>query len=236
MITLRKNEDRRHVPHAVRNTWLTFYPPNRPKALFDEFVTLSTFNEVRLAPGRAAAVPLHENAEVITYVHQGSLLQEDSDGGSNVILAGQFQCGRADSAERRYDTNMSRTKHAHLFQICFVRAHPGERLPLQQKHFTAAERKGVLCLVASPAGCNGSLRLNHDARVYSAILDAGKHLCHQLPSGRSAWLHIVYGQARLGSILLTVGDGVGVTGEASVSLTTHEDSEILLVEVARPRA
>ena len=127
---------------------------------------------------------------------------------------------------------MSSTTWAHLFQICL----PCETVELshQQRHFTAAERKGRLCLIACPDGSHGSLRLTRDARIYSTVLDAGSHFCHPLAPGRSAWVHVVRGQVKLPSVDLATGDGVGVTEEASVSLTARDKSEILMIETARP--
>ena len=103
----------------------------------------------------------------------------------------------------------------------------------EQKRFTAAQRRNVLCAVASRDGRRGSLRIRQDALICSSILDPGHHLFHELLLGRSAWLHVVYGEATLNDIVLTQGDGVGVTTELSVSLTALENAEVLLVDSAR---
>jgi redox-sensitive bicupin YhaK (pirin superfamily) len=89
----------------------------------------------------------------------------------------------------------------------------------------------VLCVIASPDGRKGSLRIHQDAFIYSSILDPGVHLVHELMTGRSDWLHIMYGEATLDDIVLTQGDGVGVTIEPSVSMTVRENTEILLVDL-----
>ena len=68
--------------------------------------------------------------------------------------------------------------------------------------------------------------------MYSALLEPGQHVVHTLTPGRAAWLHIVQGEVTFGDLVLTTGDGAGVTAERSVSLTAREDSEILLVDVA----
>jgi redox-sensitive bicupin YhaK (pirin superfamily) len=47
----------------------------------------------------------------------------------------------------------------------------------------------------------------------------------------SAWLHIVSGEATLGDVALTRGDGAGVVGEPVVSLTARAHTELLLVDV-----
>jgi len=101
----------------------------------------------------------------------------------------------------------------------------------EQKFFSVAERRGVLCIVASPDGRKGSLRVHQDALIYSSILDVRQHLVHELPQGRIAWLHVVRGEATLGDLVLTTGDGVGVTGEPAVSFTAQEDTETLLLDL-----
>ncbi len=99
-------------------------------------------------------------------------------------------------------------------------------------HVAAALRHNVLRIVASPDGRLGSLRIDQDALIYSSVLDPGHHAVHELLPGRSAWLHVICGEAASHDIILNRGDGVGVTTERSVSLTAHENAEILL---DRPR-
>jgi len=68
--------------------------------------------------------------------------------------------------------------------------------------------------------------------LYSAMLEPGRHVVHELAQRRSAWVHIVQGDATLGDIVLTTGDGVGVTAERAVSLTARVRTEILLLDLA----
>ena len=113
----------------------------------------------------------------------------------------------------------------------FQRTTPGR----EQKRFSTAERRGALCVVASPDARRGSLRLHQDALLYSALLGPGKHVVHALPEGRSAWLHLVEGEITLGDVILFSGDGAGLTGERAVSLTAREETEILLVDLGAER-
>ena len=80
----------------------------------------------------------------------------------------------------------------------------------------------------------GSLRLHQDALLFSALLAPGQHVVHELASGRSAWLHVVSGELTIEDVVLGAGDGVGITDELAVSLTTREGSEILLVDLGGP--
>jgi redox-sensitive bicupin YhaK (pirin superfamily) len=231
MITLRRANERHHSRRHKRDLWFTFFPQNRTDPLDDGFGVLATLNEDRLPPG--ASVPHHPapDEEIITYVREGALSQKDSMSCcSGVIRAGEFQCmtaGRNSHSER----NASRTGWAHVFRISLHPTEPGLKCSHKLKRFSAAERLGVLCVVASPDGRKGSLRLRQDALIYSAMLDPGQHLIHELSPGRCAWLHVVHGEVTLGDDVLVAGDGVGFTLERAVSFTAREESEILLFDL-----
>jgi redox-sensitive bicupin YhaK (pirin superfamily) len=127
------------------------------------------------------------------------------------------------------DTNPSRANWTHLFTIGLGSA----VLPPahEQKRFSVAQRRDGLCLVASATARAGSIGIREDGSVYSALLRAGQHVVHDLRSGRRAWLHIVSGQVTVHGLLLTRGDGVGISEERSASFAAVVDSEVLLVDV-----
>jgi len=231
MITLCRDTERRHVQNGKQDTWLTFFPQDRPGPLADGFGFLAIFNEMRLPPDGGTAPYPRDEAEIITYVHKGALAQEDSTGRSGVIHAGEFQRMTTGRGIRHKERNASRTDWAHIFRIALHPSEVGLDCAYEQKRFTAAQRRNVLCVVAARDGRKGSLRIHQDVLIYSSILDPGHHLFHELLLGRSAWLHVLYGEATLNEIVLTQGDGVGVTIEPSVSLIVQEKTEILLVDL-----
>jgi redox-sensitive bicupin YhaK (pirin superfamily) len=168
-------------------------------------------------------------------VRSGALSQESSTGISGVIRAGEFQRMTTGLRIRYKATNTSPVDGAHVFLISLCPSEVGLDPDCEQKRFTVAQRHNVLCVVASPDGRKGSLRLHQDAIIYSSILDPGHHLVQELLPGRSAWLHLVDGKAKLRDTILTQGDGVGVTLEPSISLTVQESAEVLLVELGAVR-
>lgn len=231
MITPRRNLERRHVQRGKHDTWLTFYPQERPSSFADRFGVLVAFDEMRLPPGEGTAPYSGDEAEIVTYVYKGALAQEDSTGNSGVIHAGEFQRMTTGRRIRHKETNASRSDWTRVFRISLRPSQVGLDGPHEQKRFTAAQRHNVLCVVASSDKRKKSLRIHQDALICSSVLDPGHHLIHELLPGRSAWLHVVYGEATLNDIVLTRGDGVGVTNEPSVSLTVQENTEILLVDL-----
>ena len=231
MIALRRAKERHLDRHRKRDVWLTFYPQDLADPLYGGFGTLETFNEERLAPG--SGMPSHpdHDAEIVSYAREGALAYEDSMGCSGVIQAGEFQRMTTGRGIRHNETNASRIDRAHIYQIGLRSWQAGLEPGYEQKRFSAAERRAGLCIVASPDARRGSLRIHQDALIYSAILDPGQHVVHELAQGRSAWLHIVQGEVTLGDDVLTTGDGAGFTAERAVSLTAREATEILLLDL-----
>jgi quercetin 2,3-dioxygenase len=234
MITLRKANQRHHDRRRKQEVWLTFYAQDRADPLADGFGALELLNEDRLPPSASVARQPRHDAEIVTYVRQGALAYEDSLGRSGVIHAGEFQRVTAGRGLRHSETNASPTDWAHVFQIWLRPSEVGLESSQEQRRFSAAERRGGLCVIASPDARHGSLRIHQAALMYAAMLDPGQHVVHELARGRSAWLHLVEGEVLLGDILLTAGDGAGIATERAVSLTAREPTEILLLDVGEP--
>jgi redox-sensitive bicupin YhaK (pirin superfamily) len=231
MITLRRARDRHHDRRREREVWLTFYPHARPGPLAGGFGALAILDEDRLSPGTGVPARPHSDAEIVTYVRGGALAYDDATGGSGVLQAGEFQLTTVREGSRHGETNASRTDWAHVFQI-WLRPGPAELAPgREQKRFSAAQRRGALCVVASPDARRGSLRFHQDALLYSAMLAPGTHVVHELGAARSAWLHLVEGEITLGDVVLSTGDGAGLTAERAVSFTAREEAEILLLDL-----
>ncbi len=235
MFTLRRNMERRNVQHGKHVIWHTFYPQEHPGTFPNHFGILATFNEIRLAPGGVSLPHPSEETEIVTYVYRGALVQEDSTGNSGVVHVGEFQRMTIGRGIIHKETNASRINSACIFRISMHPSEAGLDCAHEQKRFTAAQRHNLLCVVASPDGRKGSLRILQDALVYSSVLDPGNHLIHELLPGRSVWLHVISGEATLQDVILTQGDGAGVSAEPSVSLTALENTEILLVDLGPPQ-
>lgn len=231
MITLRRADQRLHERTRQRDVRRTFDPGDPTDPLADGFSDLEILDEIRLSPDGGAARTSGYGTEVLTYVREGALAHEDSTGRSGVVQAGELRRMTFGRGARHREMNASRTHSAQIFQI---RLHPSQaqvEAGDERKRFTAAQRRGVLRVVASADARGGSLRIHQDALVCSALLDPGQHVAHELSPGRCAWLHIVQGDVTFGDIVLTTGDGAGITAERAVSLTAREETEILLFDL-----
>ncbi|MGB8298685.1 MAG: pirin family protein [Polyangia bacterium] len=231
MITPRRAKERHHDQSRRHEEWLTFAPQERVDPLADGFGSLEILTEGCLAPGASFPRHSHHDVEIVTYVCEGALAYEDSMGRSGVIYTGEFQRMNAEDGIRHSEMNASRTDGAHVFRIGLRSWEAGLDSGHEQKRFSVAERRGGLCVIASSDARRGSLRIHQDALMYSAMLDPGQHVVHELSPGRRAWLHIVQGEVTMDDVVLCAGDGAGVTAECAVSFTTQEKAEILLVDL-----
>lgn len=236
MITLRRDQDRHHRRSNGQETWHTFQALEGQPAFVAGFDTLELLGEIRLRPGASAPHQKHSDAEMLSYVREGTLAYHDSSGRSGVIHAGEFEIVTAGPGIRRSEDNASRANWVHVFQIGLCASTRGQEPRKEQKRFSVAERRNELCVVASPDARKKSLFIQQDSLVYSALLDVGQHVVHEILPGRIAWLHLVQGKVTLGDTVLTTGDGVGLVDEKVISLTAQEESEILLLDIAERRS
>jgi redox-sensitive bicupin YhaK (pirin superfamily) len=233
MITLRRSAERRHIALEKQKTWMTFDPENQADPLREGFGTLKIFNEAILTPGRAFILQTHKDMVVVTYVNEGVMIfNRPQLGKTGLMEKGDLHQGVSASTAKQYTLNVSNSDDARLFQSVFApgtsQLEPGN----EKKHFTLADRQGVLKLIASPDGKEDSLKIQQDAEMYSSLIHKGNHMVHELKPGRKAWLHVVKGRIDLEGMALLAGDGAGFDGERAVSFTAQEPTEILLFDLA----
>jgi quercetin 2,3-dioxygenase len=231
MMVVRRAQERRHDRSGNANSWLTFDSRAQADPLARGFNGLQVLSESRLPPGRASLPHPHRDAEIITYVLDGALAYDDSLGRSGVLNAGEFRRMTAGQGVICAEINASGTDWVHVFQLWLRSRDAGMHPGHEQKRFSTAERRGRLCLVASWDARLGSLHLREHALVYSALLERGHHIIHDLAAGRAAWLHVVAGEVTLGDVALVAGDGAGISGVRPLAFTAREETEVLLLDL-----
>jgi redox-sensitive bicupin YhaK (pirin superfamily) len=232
MILLRRAGERGHANHGWLDSHHTFSFADYHDPQWMGYGPLRVVNEDRVAAGGGFAPHRHANMEIISYVIEGALQHRDSIGNGSVMRPGDVQCMSAGSGIEHSEFNASQDAPVHFLQVWIqpnrINAKPG----YAQQHFPIASRRGVLRLVASPDGADGSLAILQDARVYASVLAPGETVAHELGVGRRAWVQVVRGALRLDDeTVLVAGDAAGIDARNVLHLRAESDSEMLLFDL-----
>ncbi|GAC1437570.1 MAG: pirin family protein [Terriglobales bacterium] len=205
----------------------TFYDPK-----WMGFRALRVINEDWVAPAGGFPTHPHRDMEIITYVLEGALAHKDSLGTGSIIRPGDGQRMSAGSGIRHSEMNASQTEAVKLLQIWLLPEREGIEPSYEQKSFPTEEKRGKLCLIASPDGKEGSVTIHQDAKLYVSLLASGEQVTHGLSNGRSAWLQVAKGAVELNGNALSRGDGAAISDEQKLTIKGTEDAEVLLFDLA----
>ena len=168
--------------------------------------------------------------EIISYVLSGAIEHKDSMGNGRVIRAGEFQYMAAGTGVRHSEFNPSKTDPLRLLQIWIQPDTKGVAPRYAEKNYSAAAT-GMLHLVASKSGREGSMAIHQDASLSLAKLDAGQQVEYPLAAGRHAWVHVAEGEVSINGTKLGGGDAVGVSEESVLKIAAAKPSQVLVFDL-----
>lgn len=232
MISLRWGDERGHVDHGWLDTYHTFSFADYHDPRHMGFRHLRVINDDRVRGGHGFPPHPHRDMEIITYVLEGALEHKDSMGNGSVIRPGDVQRMSAGTGVVHSEFNPSKTDHLHLLQIWILPRVRGLAPGYEQKTFEDAELRDGLRVIADRGGRDGAVTIHQDVTLYAGRLSPGVKVEHRFAPGRSGWLHLARGAARLNDTPLTAGDGAAVSDERALTVTATEPSEILLFDLA----
>jgi redox-sensitive bicupin YhaK (pirin superfamily) len=192
---------------------------------------LRVINEDWIAPGKGFGTHGHRDMEIITYVLQGSLAHKDSMGNVKAIPPGDVQRMSAGTGVQHSEFNHAPDATTHLLQIWIEPNLMGVKPSYEQTTFADAAKQGQLCLVASPDGARGSVKIHADARLYAGLFEAGQTASLDLASGRKAYVHLVRGALTVNGVALNGGDAALLCDEAAIALSDAQESEVLVFDL-----
>jgi quercetin 2,3-dioxygenase len=204
----------------------SFYDPNRMG-----FRSLRVINDDRIAPGAGFPTHGHRDMEILTYVLSGAVEHKDSLGTGSVIRPGDAQIMSAGTGIQHSEFNPSPTEPLHLLQIWILPDEQGITPRYEQKAFPPEEKRGKLRLIAAKDGRDGAVTIHQDVDLYASILEDGDVVNYHVQPHRYAWLQIAQGIANLNGEELRAGDGVQISGEEKLEISTNTSAEILLFDL-----
>ncbi len=184
---------------------------------------LRVLNDDLVAAGAGFPPHPHRDMEIVSYVLEGALAHEDSNGNKGIVAAGEVQFMRAGTGVAHSEMNASRSERVHFLQVWF---HPRTRsAPPAYGQEKVAFTPGAWTTLAAP---DAGMRIDADARMLTTRLDAGDEISYDLAAGRAGYLYVIEGEARVGETVLAKGDALLVDAAFT---TTGIGAHLLLFDL-----
>jgi hypothetical protein len=231
MAEIRRAEDRGHADHGWLDSYHSFSFADYWDPQHVEFGPLRVINEDRVVPGAGFGTHGHRDMEILSYVLDGELAHKDSTGTSSVIRPGDVQRMSAGRGVMHSEFNGSQSKPVHFLQIWIQPNVLGIPPGYEEKHFTEAEKRGRLRLIASPDGSDGSVVIRQDARVYAGLFDGDEQAVLEVATGRRLYVHVARGEMTANGEILRAGDALKLTGVTRLELAGGRAAEVLVFDL-----
>jgi hypothetical protein len=232
MLTLRKSEERGYADHG----WLKSYHSFPFAAYYDPdhmgWGNLRVINEDRIEPRTGFGKHSHRDMEIISYVLSGELAHQDSLGNIKGIPAGDVQRMSAGSSVTHNEFNNTNDQVTHFLQIWIEPNVRGILPSYEQKTIPAAEKQGVLRLIASPNGEKGSVVIHADAKVYAGLFDGNENASLDIDPARKGYVHLIRGEITVNGQKITTGDAVLLEQESQIQITDANKAEVLVFDLS----
>ena len=230
---LHKAATRGHAAHGWLDSWHTFsfaayHNPERT-----HFGVLRVLNDDTVAPGMGFGRHPHDNMEIISIPLEGDLEHQDNTGTNAVIRKGDVQIMSAGTGIAHSEKNKNGDRPVKFLQIWVFPDKKNVAPRYDQKTFTDAEKLNKLLTVVSPVGTtDGGVQIHQDAWFSLGKLEKGNALDYEVKKeGNGVYAFVLEGDVTINDIVLSRRDGLGISEEKKLSITTTSDAEILLMEV-----
>src|SRR2546425_9025614 len=107
-------------------------------------------------------------------------------GTGSIIRPGDVQRMSAGTGVTHSEFNPSSTDAVHFLQIWILPERPGMPPGYEQRRFPVDEKRGMLRLIASRDGRDGSVTVHQDVDLFAVILEAGQAAPHAPEEGPPA--------------------------------------------------
>lgn len=232
MMTLRKSAERGHADHGWLNSYHSFSFADYHDPAHMGFGKLRVINEDRIAPGTGFGMHGHRDMEIISYVLEGELAHRDSIGNGASIRPGEVQRMSAGRGILHSEYNHAPAATTHFLQIWILPDELGLEPSYEQKMFSPEDKRGRLCLVASPDARDGAVKLHADATMYVGLFDGEERAALSLDRQRLAYVHVARGQVSVNGQRLQAGDAAKLRAEERLVLEHGCGAEVIVFDLA----
>ena len=193
---------------------------------------LIVLNDDEIAPHTGFGLHHHENVEIVSYLHEGTVTHRDDQGNIGKTHAGDVQVMSAGTGIRHSEENEEDVP-IRLFQIWLKPSAAGGIPQWGNKPFPKADRAGAFVPLASGRNAEGALPIRTDAEVYGALLQAGGRTSFSFRKGDAGYLVPATGEVEVGMVQVGAREGLVIENEKMVAINALRDSELILVVTAK---
>jgi redox-sensitive bicupin YhaK (pirin superfamily) len=231
MIQIRAAVERGHAQHGWLDSWHSFSFAEYRDPAHMGFGPLRVINEDRIVAGAGFGTHGHRDMEIISYVLDGALAHQDSLGNGSVIRPGDVQRMSAGTGVMHSEFNHLQDAPTHFLQIWIEPDRRGIAPGYDERHFPMAQRRGVLRLIASPDGADGSLTIAQSARLYAGLFDGDEQARLPIEVGRRVYVQIARGQVAINGVTLGAGDAAKLVAEPMLIVDCGVQAEVLVFDL-----
>jgi redox-sensitive bicupin YhaK (pirin superfamily) len=204
-----------------------YYDPERMN-----FGMLRVLNDDIIAPGQGFGTHPHSDMEIVSIPLKGGLAHQDDTGSEGVIFPNEVQVMSAGTGILHSEFNHSRAEESNFLQLWILPNKKGHRPRYDQKAFNPEARNNQLQTIVTPDKSNGSLWLNQDAYIAMTNLDKDTSIKYKYNSlGNGVYLFVIDGEIFIDGHSYSKRDGVGIWEAVEISITSKDNSQVLLIEV-----
>ncbi len=232
MIEIRKSQDRGYADHGWLKSFHSFSFADYYDPKFMQFGALRVINEDRVAAGMGFGTHGHRDMEIISYVLDGALAHKDSMGNGSSIRPGDVQRMSAGTGVQHSEFNHAANQVTHFLQIWIQPNQLGIAPSYEEKHFSAADKRGKLRVVASSDARDGSVKIHTDAIMYAGLFDGDEQASIAIAPGRRVYVHLARGQLTVNGTLMGDGDALKLSGVTTIDITDATSAELLVFDLA----
>jgi len=194
---------------------------------FIGFESLCVINDDVVAPGEGFGMHPHKDAEIFSYVIEGSLEHKDTLGHRTTINAGEFQYMSAGSGILHSEYNPAPDKPVHFLQVWLKPNQLGgePRYAEIRKDTVLTNNKMQHLFFGSHV--QGTIPQRQSAEIYMGRLETNGKLS-MLTEEKPVWIHLIRGALKVGEENLKTGDGAAVRGAHNLDFKALEPTEFLV--------
>lgn len=193
------------------------------------FGALRVFNDDYIDGESGFGVHSHDNMEIITIVHEGTLTHQDSLGNTGQIKTGEVQYMSAGTGVTHAEVNQQK-EPIHLYQIWVFPDEQNLAPQYAQKGFSNMTMN-QLVPVASGQNKPDAIKIRTASTIYLAKLDSDKTIRYQLENDRGLFIYIKQGKLTINGVEFEKEDQARIMEEADILIKASADSEFIAIDV-----